>query len=36
MSKKKKFYVVWSGLNPGIYPSWDACQAQIKGVKGAV
>ena len=35
MSKKKKFYVVWSGLNPGIYPSWDDCQAQIKGVKGA-
>ena len=33
---KKKFYVVWNGLNPGIYPSWDACQAQIKGVKGAV
>ena len=33
---KKKFYVVWSGLNPGIYPSWDDCQAQIKGVKGAV
>ena len=33
---KKKFYVVWSGLTPGIYPSWDACQAQIKGVKGAV
>ena len=36
MAKGKKFYVVWSGLNPGIYPSWDACQAQIKGVKGAV
>jgi ribonuclease HI len=36
VAKKKKFYVVWSGLNPGIYPSWDACQAQIKGVKGAV
>ena len=36
MSKKKKFYVVWSGLNPGIYHSWDDCQAQIKGVKGAV
>ena len=35
MSKKKKFYVVWSGLNPGIYHSWDDCQAQIKGVKGA-
>jgi ribonuclease HI len=36
MAKGKKFYVVWSGLNPGIYLSWDACQAQIKGVKGAV
>ena len=33
---KKKFYVVWSGLNPGVYHSWDDCQAQIKGVKGAV
>ena len=33
---KKKFYVVWTGLNPGIYHSWDDCQAQIKGVKGAV
>ena len=36
MSKKKKYYVVWNGLNPGIYHSWDDCQAQIKGVKGAV
>ncbi len=33
---KKKFYVVWNGLNPGIYHSWGDCQAQIKGVKGAV
>ena len=33
---KKKFYVVWSGLTPGIYRNWDDCQAQIKGVKGAV
>ena len=33
---KKKYYVVWNGLNPGIYRSWDDCQAQIKGVKGAV
>ena len=36
MAKGKKYYVVWSGLTPGIYLSWDACQAQIKGVKGAV
>ena len=33
---KKKFYVVWNGLTPGIYHTWDECQAQIKGVKGAV
>ena len=36
MAKKNKFYVVWNGLTPGIYHSWDDCQAQIKGVKGAV
>ena len=36
MAKGKKFYVVWNGLTPGIYHSWDDCQAQIKGVKGAV
>ena len=36
MAKKKKFYVVWNGLTPGIYHSWDDCQVQIKGVKGAV
>ena len=33
---KKRFYVVWSGLNPGIYNSWDECQEQIKGVKQAL
>lgn len=32
---KQKYYVVWVGLNPGVYTSWDACNAQIKGVKGA-
>lgn len=35
MSKKKKFYVVWSGKKPGIYTSWNDCQKQIKGVEGA-
>ncbi len=35
MAKKKKFYVVWKGKHPGIFESWDDCQAQIKGVKGA-
>ncbi len=35
MSKKQKYYVVWEGLEPGIYESWQACQAQIKGYPGA-
>ena len=33
---KKRYYVVWNGLNPGIYGSWEECQAQIKGVKQAL
>ncbi|MBR4988479.1 MAG: ribonuclease H family protein [Bacteroidaceae bacterium] len=33
---KKRFYVVWNGLVPGIYKSWDECQEQIKGVKQAL
>ena len=33
---KKRFYVVWNGLVPGIYHSWDECQEQIKGVKQAL
>jgi len=27
--------VVWQGKRPGIYTSWDECNAQIKGVKDA-
>ena len=33
---KKRYYVVWNGATPGIYNSWDECQAQIKGVKQAL
>lgn len=33
---KKRFYVVWNGLEPGIYHSWEECQKQIKGVKQAL
>lgn len=36
MSKKTKFYVVWKGVNPGIYTSWTDCQLQIKNYKGAM
>jgi ribonuclease HI len=32
---KKKFYVVWEGVEPGIYDSWAACQVQIKGYPNA-
>ena len=33
---KKRFYVVWNGITPGIYKTWDECQEQIKGVKQAL
>ena len=33
MAKQKaKFYVVWQGRESGIYDSWEACEAQVKGV----
>ena len=35
MSTRRKFYVVWVGVNPGIYDSWEECQLQIKGYPGA-
>lgn len=35
MAKKQKYYVVWRGRSPGVYLSWDDCQAQIFGFQGA-
>lgn len=32
---KQKYYVVWSGRKPGIYLSWDECNRQVTGFKGA-
>lgn len=32
---KNKFYVVWSGRNPGIYSDWEACRKEILCCKGA-
>ena len=32
---KQKYYVVWSGKEPGIYTSWDECKAQVIGQTGA-
>lgn len=33
---EKKYYVVWKGLKTGIYSNWKECEAQIRGVDGAV
>jgi ribonuclease HI len=37
MAKKsaKKYYVVWRGLKPGIYHSWDEAKEQVSGYVGA-
>lgn len=35
MAQKQKYYVVWTGRKPGIYKSWFACEAQVKGFAGA-
>jgi ribonuclease HI len=35
MAPRRKFYVVWQGLSPGIYDSWEECRAQVEGVAGA-
>ncbi len=33
---KQKFYVVWKGVNPGVYDSWNECKQQINGFDGAI
>lgn len=33
---KKKYYVVWKGVKPGIYNSWDECKAQVFGFEDAL
>lgn len=35
MSAKPKFYVVWKGRKPGVYPTWAEAEAQVKGFPGA-
>ena len=32
----KKYYVVWKGKKTGVFDNWKECEAQIKGVEGAV
>lgn len=33
---KQKYYVVWKGVNPGVYTSWGECKQQIANFKGAM
>ncbi|HPK09366.1 MAG TPA: ribonuclease H family protein [Saprospiraceae bacterium] len=35
MAKKKKYYVVWKGLKPGIYETWEETKLQILNYEGA-
>ncbi len=32
---KKKFYVVWEGLIPGLYDNWNEAKVQINGYENA-
>ena len=33
---KQKYYVVWKGVQPGIYNTWTDCKLQIQGYEGAI
>lgn len=30
-----KYYVVWNGVEPGVYDSWEECELQVKNFPGA-
>lgn len=36
MAKKKKYYVVWKGVEPGVYLSWDECKKNVQGFESAL
>lgn len=35
MAKKSKYYVVWVGVEPGIYDNWEDCADQVTTFPGA-
>lgn len=35
MSSSRKWYVVWQGIEPGVYNSWEECLQAVKGFRGA-
>ena len=34
-AKKRKWYVVWEGREPGVYDIWEDCLDQVRGFNGA-
>ncbi|MDD4776891.1 MAG: ribonuclease H family protein [Fermentimonas sp.] len=36
MAKSKKYYVVWKGVVPGVYSSWDECKKNVHGYEDAL
>ena len=35
MATKRKYYVVWAGVKPGVYDNWNDCKAQVLHFEGA-
>ncbi len=35
MAKKKKYYVVWVGHEPGVFDNWEECRKVVHGYDGA-
>lgn len=35
MATKAKWYVVWAGIEPGVYTSWEECKQMVDGFAGA-
>ena len=35
MASKKRYYVVLVGRSCGIFQTWEDCEKQVKGYKGA-
>jgi ribonuclease HI len=36
LGSKSKYYVVWKGIKPGVYYTWDECKAQTHGFEGPI
>ena len=34
MAKSKKYYVVWKGVQTGIFDNWEECKRNVEGVQG--